>query len=136
MIDFYIQPPREELIQRAKELRVQGKSYFAIAKELRISDSTARLYALPDEVRAADNKRRREKYAAEWPKGRDKMRERRAAPLDRVWEYLKQCGEHTPPEHLDYRYIARECDTSVEIVAKVYNEFCDRIMEPVRRMLR
>ena len=136
MIDYRIEPDRDELKQRARELRKAGLSYFKIGATLGISDSTARLYCLPDEAREADLARRRAKYAADWPRGRDKMRERRAAPLDRVWEYLKQCGEHTPPEHFDYRYIARECETSVEIVAKVYDEFCDRIMEPVRRMLR
>jgi hypothetical protein len=113
--------------QRARKLRGQGLSYAAIAKEMAISDSTARLWC-NDDAAERDKQRRRDKYEADWPRGRDRMRERRAASLDRVWEYLKRCDESTPPEHLDYRHIARECGTSFEVVAKVYDEFCWRIV--------
>ena len=108
---------------RAIEMRQHRNSYREIAATLGIGETTARLWCDPDAA-DRDRQRRRAKYYDDWPKGRDKRRAERSAPLHRVWNYLDRCTDET---NLDYEHIAEQCGASVEQVCKVYRKFCRRV---------
>ena len=65
----------------AIEMRQRRQSYRKISDALGIGETTVRMW-VDEQARRLDLQRRREKYAVEWPRGRDRMRERRAAPFE------------------------------------------------------